>query len=424
MVKEGGVLLVWVVLLLGLAASAFAATRRVSDLKALHEWCEAKAQPGDVIEIQPGTHYLDARFVHVLRSGEPGKPITIRGVVRDGRTPVLDGSKVNVDRGLFRLEQGTHDIVFEDLELCNAKGTRFPDQRSYGYNAGGIYFQGDHITARRLHVHHNEMGLFATHVADHIIVENCEVDHNGTQSPEGEGPTHNFYFSARHQIVRNCYIHHSVEAQNFKSRGGNTILAYNWIEEDAGYSVEVASDNDGNTLWIGNIVIKRAAPGWMRRILGVGDGVDSARGTLTLINNTIISTQPDDRYLFTQAKAICSIVLINNVFAGPSTQLLDLRGTGTITGRNNWFQRGMEVPDTITDSILGDDPGFISDAAGDYRPRPGSPLRGAGLARPQYLNGDQQLEAAVPEYEPAKAVSSVVKRAAHDGLDIGAFAAR
>ncbi len=423
MVKEVGVLFVWVMLLTAMAASAFAAVHRVSDLEALHEWCEAKANPGDVIEIQSGVYHLDSRFIHVLRSGEPGKPITIRGLVRDGKTPVLDASKVNVDRGIFRLEQGTHDIVFEDLELRNAVGSRFPDQKAYGYNAGAIYFQGDNITARRIHSHHNEMGWFATHNADHILIENCEVDHNGTQSPEGEGPTHNFYFGARHQTIRNCYIHHSIEAQNFKSRGGNTILAYNWIEEDAGYSVEVASDNDGNTLWIGNVIIKRVTPGGMRRLLGVGDGVDSSRGTLTLVNNTIISTQPDDRYLFTQAKATCNVVLINNVFAGPSTHLLDLRGTGTVTGSNNWFQRGMEVPETVTNSVFGDDPGFLDSAAHDYHPRPGSPLRGAGLPQPRYLNGDQQPELAIPECEPTKAVPTVVTRATGAGLDIGAFGA-
>ncbi len=410
-------------ILIAAALPAFAAVRRITGIEALREACEMKANPGDIIEIQPGAYYLDTRFIHVLRSGEPDKPITIRGVVTDGKTPVIDASRANVDRGIFRLEQSTHDIVFEDLELRNAKGARFSNRATYGYNAGAIYFQGNSITARRVHSHHNEMGWFATHNADHILIENCEVDHNGTQSPEGEGPTHNFYFNARHQIVRNCYIHDSVEAQNFKSRGGNTIFAYNWVEEDAGYSVEVASDNDGNTLWIGNVIIKRAAPGGMRRILGVGDGVDSARGTLTLINNTIISTQPEDRYLFTQAKATCNVVLINNVFAGPSTRLLDLHGTGRITGTNNWFQRGMEVPDTIADSRFGDDPGFVDAAAHDFHPRPGSPLIGAGLAAPSFLNDAHKPERAVPECEPTKAIPKVVKRAAAGGLDIGAFAA-
>jgi len=259
--------------------AAGAATHKVADLETLHRLCAEEANPGDVIEIQPGTYYLEATHIPVLRSGDPDKPIIIRGVVKEGKVPVIDASKVNVKRGIFRTEEQTHDVVFEDLELCNAQGSRFPDRETYSHNAGAIYFQGQNLTARRVHSHHNEDGWFATHSADNILVENCEIDHNGTLFEGPHNATHNFYFCAHRQTVRNCYIHHSGEAQNFESRGFHTIFAYNWVEEDAGYSVEVASGNEGNTLWIGNVIIKRTTrerP--QRRLLGVGDGTGVARG--------------------------------------------------------------------------------------------------------------------------------------------------
>jgi hypothetical protein len=403
------------------AGAAFATTYKVSDMATLRELCAEKAEPGDVIEIQPGTYYLDVSHIPVLRSGEPGKPVTIRGVVKDGKRPVIDASRVNVKRGIFREEQGTHDIVYEDLELCNARGSRFPDQEDFGVNAGAIYFQGKNVTARRIHTHHNEDGWFSTHSADNLLIENCEIDHNGTLFEGEHNATHNFYFCAHRQTVRNSYIHHSGEAQNFKSRGWHTTFAYNWVEEDAGYSVEVASGNEGNTLWIGNVVIKRTAPGGQRRILGVGDGTGVARGTLTMINNTIISTQPNDIYLFTQEKATCNVVLINNVFAGPSVRLLDRCGKGTITGLHNWFQKGMEVPEGVTDSVFGDDPGFVNPAGGDFHPRAGSPLIGAGAMAPPSLGEGGEIQLILPAYEPTRAAVESVPRAIGGAVDIGAF---
>lgn len=408
--------------LLALRASAQARTYQVSDMATLRQLCAERAEPGDIIEIQPGLYYLDISHIPVLRSGEPERPIVIRGMVKDGARPVIDASRVNVKRGIFRTEAETHDVVFEDLELRNAWGARFPDQPNYGTNAGAIYFQGKNLTARRIYTHHNEDGWFATHSADNVLIEDCEIAHNGTLFEGEHNATHNFYFCAHRQIVRNCYIHHSGEAQNLKSRGVSTIFAYNWAEEDAGYSVEVASDNGGNTLWLSNVIIKRAAPRGQRRILGVGDGTGVAAGTLTMVNNTIISTTPDDIYLFTQAASTCNVVLINNVFAGPSIHFLDWHGKGAITGSHNWFQRGMEVPDTLTHSVFGDDPGFVDPARGDFHPRPGSPLVGAGLPDPQYLDPDGHLAPAIPTFEPTRNWLSRVPRPARSPLDLGAFA--
>ena len=407
--------------LVAVAGGASAAVHKVSDLAALRTLCAEKANPGDVIELLPGTYYLDFSHIPVLRSGEPGRPITIRGVVKNGKRPVIDAGRANVKRGVFREEKETHDIVYEDLELCNARGSQHADQPDYGTNAGAIYFQGQNVTARRIHTHHNEDGWFSTHTADNLVIEYCEIDHNGTLFEGEHNATHNFYFCAQHQTVRNCYIHHSGEAQNFKSRGVHTVFACNWVEEDAGYSVEVASDNENNTLWLGNVIIKRTAPGGQRRILGVGDGTGVAAGTLTLINNTIISTQPNDIYLFTQEKSTCNVVLINNVFAGPSTHFLDRYGKGTITGRHNWFQKGMEVPDTLTDSIFGDAPGFVNAAAHDFRPRPGSPLIGAGTPSAQYVEDQQRLGRVTPDWEPTRTPVQPAGREVGGRLDLGAF---
>ncbi|MFB3879671.1 MAG: hypothetical protein ACE149_00335 [Armatimonadota bacterium] len=404
------------------ASHSSAATHRVSDLQTLQRLCAGDANPGDVIELQPGTYYLESSHIAVLRSGEPGNPITIRGAVKDGRPPVIDGSRTNVKRGIFRTEEQTHDVIFEDLELCNAWGSRFPDRETYSHNAGAIYFQGTNLTARRVHSHHNEDGWFATHSADNILIEDCEIDHNGTLFEGRHNATHNFYFCANHQTVRNCYIHHSGEAQNFKSRGFNTVFAYNWVEEDAGYSVEVASGNEGNTLWIGNVIIKRTSRGRpQRRLLGVGDGTGVAAGTLTMVNNTFISSFEDDLFLFTEASSTCDVVLINNVFAGPSRRFLEQNGKGSITGQNNWFPTGTAVPAGLSNSLFGDDPGFVNLKNHDFHLRANSPLVDAGMDAPQWLDASGQPAPAVPECEPTKETTRRAERPRSGRLDIGAF---
>src|SRR5262249_18884421 len=203
--------------------------------------------------------------------------------------------------------------------------------------------------------------------------------YNG-KPPDAEGDaTHNHYVNSRSLTVRGCYIHHSTDAQNFKSRCAHAVLAYNWIEEDGNYSVEVASGNERNTLWIGNVILKRSAPGGQRRLLGVGDGTEVAQGTLALIHNTLVSRQPEDLFIFSHPSARTELLLFNNLFSGPGRTLFQWNGCGRIQGAGNFFPTGLAVPAGITRSIVADAPGFVDAKAGDFRLRANSPCRDAGV---------------------------------------------
>jgi len=430
------------------SAPASAQTYTVGDLEALTRLVQFEAEPGDLIELEPGYYRFEADRIRCDRSGTPEKPIIVRGVIANGRMPVIDAEGTNVKRCVFNVRPGVHDVVFENMEIKNAAGSRYPDRETYGHNASAFYFENCHnITCRNIDSHHNEDGFFATHGADCILIENCHVHHNGTEYTGEHNRTHNFYFCAKRQMVRNCYIHHSTEGENFKSRADSTIFAHNWVDEEAIYSVAVDSGGGDGTLWLGNVVMKRSELGHGQgRLLGVGDGTGVASGKLFAINNTFITIFPRDFYLFTEKSSTTDVFLYNNVFAGPGTRFLDRNGKGAITGSHNWIQAGIaDVPAGLERTIFGDDPGFADQASYEFRPAAGSPLIEAGLSReaiapyidevadfhkaeldgvrpsPIYLNAVEEIQSGAPAFEPLKKAVGAGRRPVSGTLDIGAF---
>jgi len=436
-----------VVVLSALSAGlASAAEHKVSDLATLERFLSTDSVAGDVLEVQPGTYFVETAKIPVLRSGTPEKPIIVRGVVKDGRRPVLDASKWNIQRGIFYIEEPTHDVLIENLEFCNAAGGGRAGKEQ-PRNAAGVYILGSNITLRNCKVHHCENGLFSTHESDFVLIDNCDIGFNGRELGVGERfRTHNFYFNSKHQMVKNSYVHDATDSENFKSRGGNNIFAFNWVDEELAYSLGVDSGNDQNTLWLGNIVMKRTYEGINQgRLLGIGDGTGVARGTLVALNNTFITTFPRDFYLFTEKSSTGGAILMNNVFAGPGSVFLEKNGSGEVSGSNNWIEIGIDgVPADLKDMLQGDDPGFVDAKALDFRPAPGSPLVDAGVSAEEYLKairlvtqysraGDKttpspewlkavdETERPAPAWEPLKKSAGFRARPVHGRIDIGAY---
>lgn len=421
---------------------------RIRDFRQLEYLVEEKVLPGDIIEIPPGHHYFEYDRISIQRSGAPDKPIIIRGVMENGRRPVIDAIRVNIHRSVFVLPQDVHDIVIENLEICNAAGRRYPDRiPKYGVNSSAVYFEGSkNITVRNCDFHHNEDGLFATHEADCILIENSAIHHNGTEFKGRHNRTHNFYFCAKRQIVRNCYIHHPTEGENFKSRGDNTILAYNWIDEEAIYSTAVDSGGSKNTLWVGNVIMKRTNLGHGQgRLLGLGDGTGVASGKLLVLNNTFITFFPRDFYLYTHKSSTGDVMLIGNVFAGPGEVLLEKNGIGEVSGSHNWIRSGLGgLPEVFKNTLSGEDPGFVNAEDYDFRPKEGSPLVDSGISRaeledsvravtensrtafetrpsPIWLEAVKNIEESIPGYSPVRKGYGFQKRTDDGRLDIGAY---
>ena len=432
------------------AAVCRAETYNVSDLKVLADILANKANPGDVVELAYGPYYVEVPRIYVSRSGTPDAPVIIRGVIQDGKRPVIDASKINVKRSVFVVSPGVHDVVFENLEICNSWGSRFPDREKYGFNATAIYFEGsNNITVRNCESHHNEDGFFATRDADFILIENCSIHHNGTLTKEEHNGTHNFYFCAHHQMVKNSYVGCSNESENFKSRGANTIFAFNWVDEDCAYSIAADSGNEQNTLWLGNLVMKRTYEGMGQgRLAGLGDGTGVASGTVVVLNNTFVTVFPRDFHLFTQRSSEGDFYCVNNAFIGPGILFLDHGGKGKVYGTNNWIAgEARNIPNAMVNFIQNDDlyPKFVDREELDFRPAEGSELIDGGVSEEQYLKavrmvtqysrGEgrdikpspiwlkalEDVEKPSPAYEPIRKAPGFSPRKSDGKVDLGAF---
>jgi len=434
----------------GLVGVSSAETYKVSDLKTLADLVGGKAGPGDIIELAYGTYYLDVPRINVESSGTPDQPLIIRGIMQDGKRPVIDASRVNVKRCVLCARPNSHDVIFENLEICNAWGSRFSDKEKYGVNATAIYFEeSNNITVRNCESHNNEDGFFATHNADFILIDGCSIHHNGTLNKEPHNGTHNFYFCARHQMVKNCYIGHANESQNWKSRGGNTIFAFNWVEEEYSYSLGADSDNEQNTLWLGNLVMKRTFEGMGQgRIGGLGDGTGVARGTVVVLNNTFVTVRPRDFHLFTEHSSTGDFYCVNNAFVGPGMLFLDHNGQGKVYGTNNWIAgEALNVPYAMDKTIRNDDiypKGFNAQKL-EFRAEEGSEVVDAGVPSDEYLKavkmvtqysrGEgqvikpspawlaalEEIEKPAPAYEPVTQGAGFQPRPYDGHIDLGAY---
>jgi hypothetical protein len=221
--------------------------------------------------------------------------------------------------------------------------------------------------------------------------------------------------------VRANYIRDSVGGQNFKSRCKHLVFENNFMERDGNYTWEIASNNVDNTLMIGNVIIKGTSAA-NNRILGLSDGTstNASTGTLTMINNTIVSTGSSNLYFFSHSVASTNLVLYNNIFTGPSTNLWSWAGSGTRTGSHNWFQTGMYIPPGITNSTVGSDPAFVNPGAGDYHLLSVSGCRDAGNNAPQWLNRYDVWETRTPDAEYVLHLATT-PRPVDSTLDIGAY---
>jgi parallel beta-helix repeat protein len=401
-------------------STAFGATYEVGPGRALTSigqvpW--ATLQPGDTVLIHYRATPYREKWV-ICRQGTATAPITVRGVAdpATGALPIIDGSGAvtapglnywSEDRGVLKIGGASRPadttpryIVIENLDLRGARSSyQFTDDggltQSYSDNASPIYLEkGEDITIRNCTLHDGGNGFFVASsgstLSRNILVEGSYIYDNGNVGSIYE---HNSYTEAlgiTFQYNRFGPLRAGAPGNNLKDRSAGLVVRYNWLE--GGNRQLDLVNSQGNTLIrndpsyrathvYGNILVENAGDGNRQIVHYGGDTGDPAsyrKGILYFFNNTLISRRTDRTTVFrlTTNEERCDAR--NNIFyaaaaAGNTVSLLD--ASGVLDVSHNWMKPGWvrtfgTLLGTVNDDgtmLESSSPGFVNEAAGDYR---------------------------------------------------------
>ncbi len=343
------------------------------------------AQAGDEVLIAPGTY---AFRVHLTGKGSATNPIYIQAQDPNNK-PVWDLSATLVEnapgsytagdrgRGGWQVDGGTgyhiSGIVFTDCHTAddNSAGLRY-------YNGATNLLLKDCI------FRNNDNGLTGGSQNSEATVEFCEFATNGNLA--ASSPTHNMYIYGGTFTLRYCYVHDSLQSQNFHVRAQNSTLEYNWFARAASYEGDLMVDVDfsGNgpftqtMLLRGNVFVQNPNPGNHSQVLVIFNdtGLPNENMSMQVINNTYIGNgipgNGGGAAFVHIANAgltngtFMSAQVANNVISGTTQPtLLDSSTNATLTGGNNWLATGVN-PGPLTNTVFSTSPGFNNPATNNF----------------------------------------------------------
>lgn len=338
----------------------------------------AAAKPGDVVEVQGDQTYQGTITFRSDQSGTADKPITVRGIIVNGKRPILTGIGGGQYDNMVVLLNSNH-FVMESFEVVG-------DRTLTNYC---LVHKADDVKLRDLVVHDclHQAGLVSTDTeSGSITVEYSEFYHNG----QGE-ESHQLYMATDEEMyphsvfrLQYSYVHDGVGGNNVQSRAERNEIYYNWIEgayyheldligPDVGDEKKAREDSD----IVGNVLVKSSE--WRIARIG-GDGSGNSAGRYRFVNNTMILADATKTAISLQ-ETVQSLEMYNNVIWGtkPGFKIYDvLEQSGpdaALFGSNNWVLNGAtSIPASWTATTMGADPGFVSYAGHDLRPSATSPL--------------------------------------------------
>ncbi|MCM2270910.1 MAG: putative Ig domain-containing protein [Thermoanaerobaculia bacterium] len=448
------------------AASVPAATYEVGPgkpLAAIGQVPWATLEPGDTVLIHWRSTPYREKWV-IARQGTAAAPITVRGVpAADGTLPVIDGSGATTpsplnfwaeNRGVLKIggsnvpaDTMPKHIVVENLDIRGARPpATFTDDsgatQTYSTSASAIYLEkGENVTIRNCILRDSGNGMFVAssdaEVSRDILLEGNFIHGNGIVDSIYQ---HNAYTAAIgivFQANRFGPLCAGCLGNNLKDRSAGLVVRYNWIEggnrqldlTDGEDSAQIRDDPGyGETFVYGNVLIEPAGAGNRQVVHYGGDSGATAsyrKGTLYFYNNTVVSTRTDRTTLFRLSTNDERCDARNNVFyvqaAGTTLALVDADGMLDLS--RNWLKPGwVSTFGTLTGSIdddgtavVGSTPGFVDEAAQNFRLGAGSAARDAAVAL---------LPAVLPAHDVARQYlehQTSVARPVDGGRDLGAF---
>jgi hypothetical protein len=291
-------------------------------------------------------------------------------------------------------DRGRGGWQFSGAASYNVSGIVLRHCRTSSFNSAGIRYYN---TTTNLYIKdcvfdQNDDGLTGGTQNSQATVEFCEFNANGNTNASPSSPTHNIYVYGGYLALRYCYVHDSVQAQNFHIRCRNSVLEYNWFARAANYEGDLMTDDDFSgagpflqTMTLrGNVFVQNALPGNHSQVVAIFNDAGLANLTLSLsmFYNTFVGVNTNSAFVHvsnangTQMRADIS----DNIIYGTKTPvLIENTNAAVVTGLNNWIQSNAS-PGPLAGSVQTAAPGFRNPAAKDYTLAAGSACIGAANA--------------------------------------------
>ena len=288
--------------------------------------------------------------------------LLIRGV--GGKPRLFAGSIIANDasngKGIFVIK-GNNCIV-DNIE--------FRDARVKSHNGAGIRQEGLDVLIKNCVFNGNEMGILAGGYIPGctITVEYCVFLNGGSTADPGY--QHNIYINHVDTFIFRYNFCYDAIAQGheLKSRADKTYILYNRISNfNSEDSRNIDIPNGGTAVILGN-VIEQGPNTSNSNIIGYGlEGlINPGPHNLWISSNTIVNRHTKGSFVQVSATGTDTLLLWNNILAGPKTGGLLVGTPATLDSSNNF----------ITDKPS--DVGFIDNPGLNYRLSAASPALNAG----------------------------------------------
>ena len=392
-------------LLLGVLFAGAAAGRTVEIGPAVAEGREEfetvanSLEPGDELVLHGGTYSQTGRRA-VTAQGTAAEPIVIRAADRE--SPLLTRPADQIDRH--------NNIEFVDCRHLVVRGLRFK-----GGSSGVRFIRGHHVTFEDCEISHTGNNALTMNSGDcnAFIVRRNHIHHTGLSDAhptEGEGMyigCHDGGCITTGSLFEGNYIHHlrstSVGGNDgieikFGSYGNtvrdNVIHDTNIGRKYPGIFVYGGGKDlnivEGNAIWNAGEGIQVVSDAIVRNnvILDcLATGITAAphaavprMRNVTIINNTIVGHPTGVRIRWAKAE---NMTFCNNAVYCPGGAAVDAAGIERHVFRANYVSpdvRGATIDDRRFHDGGALEATFADPRKRDYRPCPGSPLRGAADA--------------------------------------------